>query len=475
VMNQKLEANTLKVVANNAGYQVKGDVRINGQAASLDYRKPSEGDADIKLLATLDDASRARLGLDLGPAVSGAVPIKVVGRIGGDSRIGIDADLTSLKLDNILPGWVKLPGKTSRAVFNVVQKPQSTRLEDIVIDGGGVSIKGSLEVDQNSELMNANFPTYSPSEGDKASLKVDRGTDGVYKVVMRGEVFDGRGFLKSAISGKEPDPKSKTRNVDFDVDLKLGAVAGYNGEAVRSLDVKVSRRSGTIKSFALAGKLGRDTPLTGDFRGRAQGQGREVIDLETNDAGAFFRFTDTYAKLVGGQLELAMDPPTVEPSAREGLINVRDFSVKGEASLDRLAAGGPTTTPNGVSFSRLRAEFTRQNGALTIREGVLKGPLIGGTIEGSIDAASQVRMSGTFVPMYGLNNVFGQIPFFGLFLGGGSNEGLIGVTYEVVGTLNQPVLRVNPISALLPGVSRKIMEFPTGKPNNQVEYPPQNN
>ena len=59
VMNQKLEANTLKLVANNAGYQVKGDVKINGQPASLDYRKPNEGDADIRLQATLDDASRA--------------------------------------------------------------------------------------------------------------------------------------------------------------------------------------------------------------------------------------------------------------------------------------------------------------------------------------------------------------------------------------------------------------------------------
>src|SRR6266480_3300757 len=67
VMNQKLEANALKVIANNQGYQVKGEVKINGQAASMDYRKPIEGDADIKLQATLDDASRARLGLDLGP------------------------------------------------------------------------------------------------------------------------------------------------------------------------------------------------------------------------------------------------------------------------------------------------------------------------------------------------------------------------------------------------------------------------
>ena len=475
VMNQKLEANALKVVANNQGYQVKGDVKINGQAASLDYRKPSEGDADIKLLATLDDASRARLGFDLGPAVSGAIPVKLAGKIGGpdrDSRLGIDADLTALKLDNILPGWVKLPGKSSHAVFNVVQKPQSTRLEDIVIDGGGASIKGSIEVDQNGDLMNANFPIYSPSEGDKTSLKAERGPDGVLKVTMRGDVFDGRGFLKSAISGKEADAKSKTRNVDFDVDLKLGAVAGYYGEALRSVDCKLSRRNGIIRNFALSGKLGRDTPLTGDLRGRAQG--REVMYLETNDAGAFFRFTDTYSKVIGGQLQLAMDPPTVEPSAKEGLINVKDFSVKGEAALDRLAANGQIGVQNGVSFSRVRAEFTRQNGQLAIREGVLKGPMIGGTIEGSIDSSNQLRMSGTFVPMYGLNNMFGQIPIVGLFLGGGSNEGLIGVTYEVVGTLGQPVLRVNPISAMAPGVLRKIFEFGTGKQNNPIEFPPNN-
>jgi hypothetical protein len=220
-MNQKLESNALKVTANDAGYQVKGEVKINGQSASLDYRKPNEGDADIKLQATLDDASRARLGFRSRSGGQRTIPLKLSGKIGETSRMGIEADLTALKLDNILPGWVAA-GKSSRAVFNVVQKQQSTRLEDIVIDGGGVSIKGSLEVDQNGDLISANFPTYSPSEGDKTSLKADRTPDGVVKVTMRGDVFDGRGFLKSAMSGKDTDVKSKTKSIDFDVDLKLG-------------------------------------------------------------------------------------------------------------------------------------------------------------------------------------------------------------------------------------------------------------
>jgi hypothetical protein len=476
VMNQKLESNTLKLVANNAGYQVKGDVKINGQPASLDYRKANEGDADIRLQATLDDASRQRLGIDLGPAVSGSIPIKVIGKIGeNDSRVGIEADLTSLRLDNILPGWVKVPGKSGKATFNVVKKEQSTQFQDIVVEGGGVSIKGSLEVDQNGDLLNANFPTYAPSDGDKTSLKAERGADGIVKVMMRGDVFDGRGFLKSAITGKDSDPKSKSKNIDLDIDLKLGAVAGFNGEALRSVDSKFSRRNGIVRAFTLNGKVGRDTPVTADLRLRGQGQGRDIIALQTNDAGAFLRFTDMYSKVIGGQLALALEPPTVEPSAKEGLINVRDFTIKGEASLDRVAAGGSTGTQSGVSFTALRAEFTRQSGQLTIRDGVVKGPMVGATIEGSIDtAANQVRMSGTFIPMYGLNNMFGQIPVLGLFLGNGDKEGLFGVTYEVVGTPSQPVLRVNPISAMFPGVTRKIMEFNTGKQNNPIELPPNN-
>ena len=364
-------------------------------------------------------------------------------------------------------------GKQSRATFNVVQKAQSTRFEDIVIDGGGVSIKGALEIDQNGDLLNAAFPVYSPSEGDKTSLKAERNADGVLKLSMRGDVFDGRGFIKSAVSGRDAEIKGKSKSPDFDLDLKLGAVAGFYGEAVRGVDVKISRRNGSIRSFTMAGKLGRDTPLTGDLRGRAQG--RDVIYIEYNDAGALLRFTETYGKVIGGQLSLAMEPPTADSRPKEGLVNLREFTVRGEAQLERVAASGPGGQQNSISFSRLRAEFTRQSGQLSIRDGVVKGPAVGATVEGNIDyAANQVRISGTFVPLYGLNNIPGQIPILGLFLGG-SNEGLFGVTYEVVGTPSAPVMRVNPISAILPGVFRKIGEFNTGKQNNPVEFPSPNN
>ena len=317
VMGQKIEAATLRVGANNQGYQIKGDVKINGVPAALDYRKPrGDGDAEVRLTATLDENARGKLGFDVGAYLSGPVPIKLNGRVPaveGDSRFAIEADLTQARIDRLLPGWVKPAGKSARASFTLISRPQSSsRFEDLVLEAPGASVKGTVELDESGELQSANFPVFSLTDGDKANVKAERGPDGTLRVTMRGEVFDGRGYLKTAMAGPSNE-QSKQQSKDIDVDIKLGTVAGFYGETVRGLEVKMSRRSGNIMSFLLNGKLGRDTPLLGDLRGRPGG--RNVIYMETADAGAFFRFTDTYAKAFGGSMWIAMDPPTADQSA----------------------------------------------------------------------------------------------------------------------------------------------------------------
>jgi hypothetical protein len=464
VMGQKVEAALLKVSANNQGHWIRGDVKLNGIPANLDYRKPRDGDADVRVQATLDESARGKLGFDVGGLLKGPVPIKLAGRVpsqeGGDTRFAIEADLTSAKVDNLLPGWSKAAGQAGRATFTLVNKTPGTRFEDIVVEAPNTSVKGAVEVDAAGEVQTASFPVFSLSNGDKASLKADRGPDGTLRVTVRGELFDGRGFLKSALTGA--DNKQK-HDKDVDLDVKLSTVVGFHGETLRGLDLRVSRRSGTITSLALNGTLGRNTPLNGDVRGRGT-NGRPVVFIETNDAGAFFRFSDIYPKIVGGEMWVALDPQGADQAPQEGILNIRDFAVRGEGALDRVAGtpqqqGGQSP---GVEFSRLKVDFTRTPGRFTVRDGLVKGPVIGATVDGYIDyTRNDVRMRGTFVPLYGLNNMFGQIPIFGLFLGG-SNEGLLGVTYEVVGPPNAPVLRVNPISAVAPGLLRKFFEFPSG-------------
>jgi AsmA-like protein len=239
-------------------------------------------------------------------------------------------------------------------------------------------------------------------------------------------------------------------------------VAGHNGEALRGLELRLSRRGGRVRTFSLNSKIGRDTPFIGDMRTRLTNS-RPVLYFETNDAGALFRFTDLYSRMIGGKMWMGMDPPSQDSSPQDGLINVRDFAVRGEAALDRVASGAQDTAfqqSNSIDFSQARADFVRLPGRMTIRDGVLRGPMIGATMEGNIDyARDQVHVRGTLVPLYGLNNMFGQIPIVGMFLGGGSNEGIFGITYEVTGPASNPRPMVNPISAIAPGILRKFFEF----------------
>ena len=55
----------------------------------------------------------ARLGLDVGPALAGPMPVKLDRPRrpdDKDGRFNVEADLTPAKIDNLLPGWVKAAG-----------------------------------------------------------------------------------------------------------------------------------------------------------------------------------------------------------------------------------------------------------------------------------------------------------------------------------------------------------------------------
>ncbi len=82
VMSHKLEAQTLRITANNQGYQIKGDVKIAGTPAAIEYRKMrDEADAQFRLQAVVDDAARVRLGADTVGVLSGPVSVRLAGKM----------------------------------------------------------------------------------------------------------------------------------------------------------------------------------------------------------------------------------------------------------------------------------------------------------------------------------------------------------------------------------------------------------
>src|SRR6186997_3649752 len=211
LFGQRLEAQTLKVAASGDGYQIKGDAKVNGTPASIDLRKQS----------VIDDAARRRLGMDIGNAITGAIPIKVIGKVndeGKDEGLNVEADLTPVKIDNLFPGWTKPAGRAARASYKMLKTPKSVRIDDLSIDGSGTTIRGSIELDaSNNEIVSANLPVFALSDGDRVALKADRASDGVLHVSMRGDIYDGRHFVKSSMAGSSTD-KSRQKQMDLDLE-----------------------------------------------------------------------------------------------------------------------------------------------------------------------------------------------------------------------------------------------------------------
>jgi hypothetical protein len=66
------------------------------------------------------------------------------------------------------------------------------------------------------------------------------------------------------------------------------------------------------------------------------------------------------------------------------------------------------------------------------------------------------------VPAYSVNRVLRAIPLLGDVLTGG--EGLFAANYRATGSLDQPDFGVNPLTALAPGLLRKLFSGNPSQP-----------
>jgi len=121
-----------------------------------------------------------------------------------------------------------------------------------------------------------------------------------------------------------------------------------------------------------------------------------------------------------------------------------------------------TLSTKGVSFTKLEAgfewRFRDEGNLLVIKDGRTSGSSLGLTFEGVNDmGAETIDISGTVIPLSGVNKVIGDIPLIGDILTGGSAGGLFAATYTMSGPSKDPKVIVNPLSVLTPGIFRKIL------------------
>lgn len=477
VGNEKLDQGNITVTVDRSTFRATGQGRLFGAPATLDIRRDAKGITESTISATLDDAARTKQGWPTGNTITGIVGAKFSTDLarGDEAKPQVELDFTRAGIDGLVPGYSKPAGKPAKASFQVASRGDGAELEQFSFDGGGGTMAaGTLSLDQNGNFTGGKFSQVRLSPGDDMKVDVEQTRDGL-KLVVRAAVLDARPFTRKVSNPEPGSAREGGTPKGIDLDLRANLLTGANRQTISNAEVRYVGRGSAISQFQVKGRLG-NAPLGGQLI-PGQTPGTTAIAVTTTDGGALLSFIDLYRRMEGGNMTLSGQ---VRDGTIDGYIHVLDFQVRDEPGLRRLVTEGvqqrdPTTgrsiNTSAVQFTKLQAFFSRTPTRLDLKDAVIYGPDIGLMADGSIDyGRDRVAITGTFVPAYGLNNLFARIPLVGLIIGGGTNEGLFAVNFNIGGKASAPVLNINPLSAIAPGIFRKI--FGAGAPQAPAQPTP---
>lgn len=457
---------------------ITGEMKINPLSAALEADAKVDGvPLHISLVEPLSKASRqkqqrtvtadvdasvlAKLVPGVDSIVTGRVKLKTELRQDGSQKI--DGDLGQARVDIPWAGWEKGAGIAARVSFVSTPSGEKFNISDFVFAGDGFGAKGDLLMDKEG-LASANFANVKLAPTDDVAVKIVR-SKGRYSITANGKSADARGFINRM---KSP-ASDTTNNLDFSVSADIATVTGFNGETMRNVSAVYSVKDGKPVAVKLNAVTGNDQAIVAKL-GEAVA-GRRSIDLTATDAGAFARFTGLYSNMRGGLLNFNLR--YVSDGSWRGVVDIRDFQIVNEQRLQAIVSTKSGKDGKSLNeavkrnidvssqkFSRGYGRLVVDGDTVRVENGVVRGTDVGATFQGILrDGNGQMNMTGTFMPAYGLNRLFAELPIIGMFLGNGRDRGLIGITFRLFGPIDQPALQINPLSIIAPGVFRSIFQF----------------
>lgn len=422
--------------------------------------------ADLSATAVLTSDVLNVFGLVGRAFLTGEIPVEMQGKVGSDGlQSGTFAfDLVDARLDFDEIDWVKPAGQNARATLNYTGdlRQQAAALRFTAEDA---SLDGDLRLGADGRLQSLDLRRLYIDRSLDVAGSIQRTEQNGFNIELTGEYLDISGLLTELgdVGGMESGDAGIDLNFSANVErLRLRRNLELIGssllvETSKAEGFKTLRASGnTVEGATFIANLdneGADQPL--------------AIELKTSDAGYLASAFFGVDFIEGGILDLRGSLATANAPARlratvenTRLINAPFFTqILSLASLRGLT---DTLSGEGVLFSRIEAPITIGGGRYVIEGGRASGPALGLTVNGWIGTDGEgIDLNGVLVPSFGVNSVLGGVPIIGDLIVGREGEGIFSITYSVAGTLEKAQVAVNPLSAVTPGILRRIFENPS--------------
>ncbi|PCJ98139.1 MAG: hypothetical protein COA45_08275 [Zetaproteobacteria bacterium] len=415
---------------------------------------------------TADPNIREMLGIDLNDFIEGSLPVKVeyVSYRDGSGRADVRVDVTPALFFVDPFDFEKPPGEKANATFIAhLQNGNLQKISDLKARGAQFSISKAEIVfktkEGKTELSNGRIPHFT-LEDTTGKLDFVFDDDGAVNIVLDAPFLDVQPFMDA----EEPQGEYQEPPMVISVTAKKLRTAPDEviEDAKLFFDIDGQGRFNQMEMDAKVGTGGLYVRFKPDK------EGKRTFRLKADDAGAFLKAFQVYNDIRGGTMVIYGEPVRgVLDRNLRGKAEISNFRVVNAPvltnllSIMSLTGIGEVLGGDGLAFDKLEANFSwlyRKGGSLLIlKEGRTSGNSLGLLFDGTFDNQKrEVNVSGTVVPMSAINEIIGAIPIIGDILTGGSG-GVFAATYTVKGPSEKPVISVNPLSILTPGILRRIL------------------
>ncbi|MDP6709372.1 MAG: AsmA-like C-terminal domain-containing protein, partial [Alphaproteobacteria bacterium] len=464
----RLDRGELQLTVAPDGVGAVGTVALNGVPASITWRHdfgagpthPSR----YGMAAVLGDRERAALGLRFAPYVEGATKVEL--QLAKDRAGGFDvqgtADLAGARLSLAELGWEKPFGQQGAAEFAFRSRPgKAIEIDRFRVTAPEFEATGKASYGAAAQRIKFERVRFG---GHDFGADVDLAADGATTIKVNGRVLDLRSIIdaQEGREAKAPRALRLTAALDNLIVSDSFWLKGAKATAVHG--------GGRWQEMVAVGGLNGGARV--DIRMTPDGERYRKLVVSSADAGGTVAATGYLNGVRGGKLvliaRLPEDSESTEPVV--GRLSAEDFMLVEAPRMTsvlkhRSIATNDDDAGDSVAFKRFEAPFVMRGEVIEVQRGRAAGLSVGLTIAGTIDRAREsLDLSGNIVPAYAINSALGRIPLVGGLLVGRKGEGVFALGYRIQGALKDPKVTVNPLTALAPGVLRRLVEA-LGKPS----------
>lgn len=460
IQDRRIGDGQLTFSATQDNYVLGGTAAIDGMEAEISVSGTPTTAPLVRLASSVAVSDLAAMGFDASEFLTGRVRFTAEPQADGALKMSVDLAEAGLAIKDL--GLSKSAGTPGSLSATVRPDGAVTHLEDIDLAFGTVRLQGGLDYHATDGLLSANFETFALSQGDDAQIALGP-IDGGYSVRIRGRQLDLKPVLQQFFDlGQGSGGVQSTQfSQSIALDVELDRAVGYYATTAFNVDLNLLLRGSDLRRATLSTQFGEGNAISITTNPAPRGR---TMSVAFNDAGTVLRFLGIYSQLAGGSGSLVLTTDR-DADAEAGQLLMRNFAIVDEANVVQILGNhsdsrATIAARNRLDFAAAQVDFVRRKDRVEVSNAMLTGDTVGGTARGFIYTdRRQYDLSGTYVPLFGLNNAFQKIPLLGPLLGGRDGEGLVGVTFAVRGPLDNPEFSINPLSILVPGAFRELFEF----------------